>query len=773
MSIIPLLIFLPRPAAATVQAKPPSTFALTMSGADAGTSTFTDLGGGKFQSDADFSVGAVSIKEKLTWQTEKGRATSFTFTMTGSMVKLDETWDGKTLTVVQDGKTKTFPLSAADVPPIWMSNYMPGMMETLPLEDRGMGPASKKIKIWLVEGANIIDGSLKGLGTRSCTIDGAPAEANETELTVGPVKLNLYFGPKHGFLGWEVPSQSYRAVKAGVKGLFDDPIAKFPELSQATFGTKTIRDLVCTTRDGVQLVADAVIPDKPGKYPVIMERTPYGRENSLPEGTFYAKRGYAFIVQDARGRGGSEGKFDPFVTEGRDGFDAIEWAAKLPFSDGKVGTLGGSYLGGDQWEAAVLNPPALKCIVPQVSPPGALENLPYEYGVFTLLPNLWWTRAVVGRTLDIKAMTSGIPHPEGMLAMPVGKVPEAALGIKLPIFESWIRRNRANQYGDWNFEPKLLNAKVPALQISGWWDGDGIGTDLHWLRMRAAGRTDQWLIEGPWVHEFNRSTKVGTVDYGPDSVIDLQSVYLRWFDHWLKGKSVGLAKQPKVRYFVIGENKWHDSTDFPDPMSKKTTLYLSANSRLYPHASSGRDTYVQDPHKKIDLKVLNQNLMEPHGNPFALKRPPAGTYAAYFTPLQTKDQIIEGPYGVDLYVKINRPNADLFATVVDVDPAGKFSVVAVQGKLNLAYRDGLNDPTNVKPGKIYMVHIFPWMSAFTLKKGHKLGVIITSDSFPATAHNPNTGESLMTAKRMVPVKVTIIHDGAHPSRFTFYSMQSS
>src|SRR6185312_4287724 len=130
------------------------------------------------------------------------------------------------------------------------------------------------------------------------------------------------------------------------------------------------------------LIADVYRPDAPGKFPAILERTPYGREGGAVDGAFYAKRGYVVVSQDCRGRGDSTGEWDPMVHERKDGYDAVQGTAKLPWCDGNVGMIGGSYGGLVQWTAAVEQPPALKCIVPQVSPPDAFLNLPYENGCF-------------------------------------------------------------------------------------------------------------------------------------------------------------------------------------------------------------------------------------------------------------------------------------------------------------------------------------------------------------------------------------------------------
>src|SRR5262249_40501250 len=158
----------------------------------------------------------------------------------------------------------------------------------------------------------------------------------------------------------------------GWDGLYVDPLAKYPELSQPTFGTKTETGVAMKTRNGVTLVCDVVRPNDALKHPAILVRTPYGRSSETLSGAFWASRGYVYVTQDCRGREDSGGNWDPFVNEGPDGADTIGWIAKQSWSDGKVGMIGGSYAGYVQWAAAVEEPPALRCIVPQVSPPDAM-----------------------------------------------------------------------------------------------------------------------------------------------------------------------------------------------------------------------------------------------------------------------------------------------------------------------------------------------------------------------------------------------------------------
>lgn len=745
------------------------TFENAINGAKIGESSTKVFANGDAQYDANIRLGSLSIQESLETKSRGGKVSQYTFSVDQAGTKSAFTWDGKNLSISSGKTPQTIPFPASQMPEAWFANYMAGVHDSFRSLKWQPGEVTQKIKVFLVDGQGVYPVTLTKLPNHPFERDGKSLVASTIQAEIASVKANLYFGPDGHFVGELVPSQHYTLCQTGVTGLFDDPIAKYPELSQSQYEVETKDNLSCTLRDGTKLIATALVPKGEGKWPVILVRTPYGRALSIPDEAFYASRGYAVIVQDVRGTGDSGGKFDPFVNEIKDGYDTVQWAAHLPFANGKVGMIGASYLGCVQWQAAVADPPALKCIVPQVSPPDAFHNLPYEYGCFLLYPSLWWGNIVKSKDANLELAHSSLKNPKGLLELPLTKVPEATLGAKIPFFNDWLKRDGLAKWKGFDFESYLLKAKVPALQISGWWDGDGIGTDLHWLKMRAAHRTNQWLIEGPWIHAFNTATQVDDQNYGPQSLLDLDPVYLRFFDHYLKGKEVGWLKQPKVRYFVMGQNQWHLTSDFPDHAAHLASLYLDGHHRLASSTGTGSESYHYNPAWKAKLPNPAADPMSTKGG-LHFKWPQAGRGLYFETKPFPQDTIIEGPYGVDLWVKIDCPTTDLYAALVKISPSGKIEVIDQPGKLNLSYLNGLDRPRNLLPGRVYKAHLFPWISAVQFKKGDKLGLAIASSGFPLMARNLNTGQPLATGTKMRVVKVTILHDHLHPSRLTFYKL---
>ena len=183
--------------------------------------------------------------------------------------------------------------------------------------------------------------------------------------------------------------------------------------------------------------------------------------------------------------------------------------------------------------------------------------------------------------------------------LPLSNIDDAMLGFNSKIYESWLTRNGSAKWKGWDFESQLGKIKIPALHISGWFDGDGIGTQRNWEQLARGGNKNQWLIYGPWTHFFNTTDKLGEIDFGSKSLLDLDSLYLRWFDTWLKHKKVGFDSVPKVKYFTMGSNQWNTSTQWPPIASKSETWYFQTTkgelSLTNKSASPFTKTYTYDP----------------------------------------------------------------------------------------------------------------------------------------------------------------------------------
>ena len=359
----------------------------------------------------------------------------------------------------------------------------------------------------------------------------------------------------------------------------DDPQSK---ASKPTHEVKIEFDRRIPMRDGVTLSADIYRPDSTARFPVILSRTPYLKAPRDKEGLerlrYFASRGFVAVVADVRGRGDSGGTFVPYVDEGRDGFDSIEWCSAQPWSTGKVATVGGSYTAKNQWLAAVEQPPHLTAMVTMVTPSDPFVEWP------TGLPipmDISWHHFTSGHALQsLDAVAWDKVHRH----LPLLTMDEA-VGRQLP---NWRNMFEHAQLDDWwqpqRYQNRYDRVKVPVLHLSGWYDDEQVGTPLNFVGMVAHAPTEeirksQKLIMGPWPHNVTaQPTKLGEVDFGPAARIDLPGTLLRWYDHWLKGIDTGFLSEPPVRIFVMGTNRWRRRARMA-PRPRPVREILPARSR--------------------------------------------------------------------------------------------------------------------------------------------------------------------------------------------------
>ena len=275
--------------------------------------------------------------------------------------------------------------------------------------------------------------------------------------------------------------------------------------------------------------------------------------------------------------------------------------------------IGGSYLGWVQWWAASQHPPHLTTIIPNVSPPDPYYNIPYENGVFFLLGAFWWADVLQSEaTADLSGQAmhkvNDRQFAEDLGSLPVIELDKKLFGKENPYWRKWIEHPVNGGYWERaNFLDKLADVRIPVFHQSGWFDGDAIGTKLNYLKMRSYGHPNQKLVVGPWGHTDTAARRIGERDFGEEAIVDLQTAYLRWFDHWLKGIDNGIDKEPLVSIFTMGSNKWLHGAEYPLPQTRFEKWYFTSESgantsagdgRLStqpPRADSSPDKYVYDP----------------------------------------------------------------------------------------------------------------------------------------------------------------------------------
>lgn len=741
-----------------------------INGSIVGDNVYDEGKDGAFTSQTDIKIGGIELSGKLDGHCKGGLLQDYTGEAKAPQGSATFTLKDGKLTVTRNGQTNSAPF--VDKTGVLAASLHPqfNAMALLAAEKAlKSNPAltETSVQAFLVDAGVVLPLKVRSLPARVIEHSGKKLSARMFQMTLAGIDIQCALDDADHLVAEDIPVQKTRFVEEGWEGLFLDPLAKYPELSPPTFQVKREVGVPMKTRDGITLMCDVTRPDDDERHPAILVRTPYGRKTESLAGGFYAGRGYAYVTQDCRGREESGGDWDPFVHEREDGYDTVQWVAAQPWCDGNVGMIGGSYGGFVQWEAAVERPPALKCIVPQVSPPDGMRNIPFDNGVPFLYGDLWWAQIVAGKTMDASHILGGMPNPKGLATLPLCKVDKAALGQNVPFYQRWLQRPTLSAWKGMDYTNDLKNVTIPVLYLSGVWDGDEVGTQFDWATMRSLGRKNEWIMFGPWTHAFDTTHNFGGVEYGPSALRELDSLYLRWFDTWLKGKNVGMNRVPHVQLFVTGANKWVDLADWPDKTEARGTLYLS-RGRLRPKpARSAREGYVYDPAKdNIVPANLGQDGSATTKVTFAqlAKRP----YLFFKTAPFKRATAIATPVTLDLYFTTSAQSTDFFVDMVDVAPNGEMRIVSLPGKVRTSYSADLRTQHALTPGKIFRANLKPWDFAHEFGVGHRLGVLVRSSEFPGFARNLGTLDPVATATRTVSQHDVILCGGSHPSKLTYY-----
>ena len=542
-------------------------------------------------------------------------------------------------------------------------------------------------------------------------------------------------------------------------------------------------------RDGVTLRADVYRPDAAGKFPVLLERTPYNKANEVETALKDAAHGYIVIIQDCRGRYASEGEWYPFKHESADGYDTVEWAAALPYSDGKVGTFGGSYVGATQMLEAIAHPPHLAGIFPIVTASNYHANWTYQGGALTQWFDESWTAALAQDTLNRRVaagtnamkFASTLPLESTSLFPAPPTLGNAGLGALAPYFLDWIHHPNYDDYWkQWSIEADYSRIRVPAFHTGAWYDLFLGGTLRNYLGLKAhagtdAARNGQRLLIVVGGHS-GMGRKVGDVDFGAASAVDMNAVMLRWYDNLLKDEPNGMAQEKAVKYFEMGKNEWREADSWPPAGAQSTLYYLhsqgKANSALGSGTISSKtpgeespDQFVDDPSNPVPTLGGRLCCDSEHLEPGARDQRPNEArqdVLVYSTPPLTHDLNVTGPVQLDLYASSTAVDTDFTAKLVDVGPDG-FARNITGGIIRARYRNSAEHPEFITPGQVYLFTIDLWATSNVFLAGHRLRLEVAGSNFPRFDRNLNTGESPETGSRWVKATNTIYHDAAHPS----------
>jgi len=503
-------------------------------------------------------------------------------------------------------------------------------------------------------------------------------------------------------------------------------------------------------RDGVKLAANVFVPEGKGPWPVVLTRTPYLKDGPMLAASTgkYVAAGFAFVVQDVRGKGHSQGEYRPFIDDRNDGYDTVEWAAKQPWSNGKIGLTGASAMGITTNLAASAAPPSLKAAYVIVAPYSRFEEVTFMGGVLKDKDTVGW-------------MTS------------------QGAGDQVPALAKRVIWDA--HWQEVEYHTHLNQVKIPMYNSGGWYDIFNIGNQKNFIYLQNHGapgaKGNQKLSMMPIGHGPLSGDLAypngGDLMRSPNGAGDDQE--LRWFDYWLKGIDNGIMKEPPVRYYRMAAARKGDpsprnevrTADSWPVKSTTTRYYLQTGSTLatqMPSASDASRTYAFDP--KNPVKTFGgANLMFDRGPMDQRAVGERDDYLRFSTPPLIAAVAITGPVSAELWVATDGPDTDFIAKLVDVYPDG-YEALVLDAPIRVRYRNGRMHASDVKmvtPGKPEKVTIDLWATSLLFEKGHRIALHVSSSNSPRFEVNDNSGTAPGEPAKFRVAKNTVYFDKAHPS----------
>jgi putative CocE/NonD family hydrolase len=585
------------------------------------------------------------------------------------------------------------------------------------------------------------------------------------------------------------------------------------------------RDVMLAMRDGVRLATDIYRPARagapaPGRFPVLVERTPYdkGPARFAVTARFFAEHGYVVLIQDVRGRGGSEGEWYAFAREAPDGYDTIEWAAAQSWSTGKVGTMGTSYMAATQSAAATLNPPHLAAMFVTEGPSnyyhcsmrhnGALEQrfLIYAFHMAVTSPEARANPALRMALLEARANLAQwlrrLPLKRG--ATPLRMLPSYEqwaidLQTRAVYDEYWLQRGYAIE------EYYAEHADVPTVYFGSWYDSYARATTSNFAALSRLKRSPQRLVMGPWVHGVRADEDfAGEAAFGTEALEHYNGLRLRWFDQWLKGLDTGVADEPPARIFVMGGGsgrkvydvlglnaridhggRWRHESQWPPAAARETAFHLHPGGALAPgkpEAAAGASTLRFDPQNPVPTVggsiSVGFEFMPPGGFD---QRARFAMAAGDSLPLASRPDVlvfmseplaepleVTGAATLRLWVSSTARDTDFTAKLIDLYPPSAdypdgFALNLTDSIIRMRFRESWSTPALMTPGEVYEASIpfYPISNLFA--RGHRIRLDISSSNFPRFDVNPNTGGPLGEPGPMIVADNTVHHSSVRPS----------
>lgn len=588
------------------------------------------------------------------------------------------------------------------------------------------------------------------------------------------------------------------------------------------------RNVFVTMRDGTRLATDLYLPrqNENAAVPVILIRTPYGKDaRYTPQSTqptsllrFFVSHGFAVAVQDKRGRHRSEGAYVVSGGDAEDGYDTVDWLSKQAWSNGRVGAVGCSYEGDIQLFMAGTRPPALKALIPMASG-SAVGSLGGHYrywgarvgGVPEWVGVVGWF-AQYGEKV-FPRLSADLPHDEYNANAALWEITRrppiidlgkawhhlpskdalAAQGMTGTDFEDTVARANTDSY--WQRLPYMTAryvSDVPALFVNSWYDfgADMTLFEMNHLRRHSASkraRDNQFAIMSPHTHcaferEASASTRIGERDVG-DTRFDYRSLYLTWFDAWLKDDAEAkrrIEDWPRLRYFAMGRNRWQSASDWPLPGTSRQDFYLGSHGRANGLAGSGTlsrrrpnkeaasaSAYTYDPNDPVPSRggaICCTGTLDAVPGALDQRSVEVRDDVLVFSSGALEQELeVTGDMKAVLYVSSDAADTDFTAKLIDVHPDGRaFNVL--ESVLRARYREGLDREVWMRPGEVYELTIPLGATSNVFLPGHRIRLEVSSSNFPRWERNMNRGGVNSEQKDGVPAHNTVHHSASYPSR---------
>ena len=538
-----------------------------------------------------------------------------------------------------------------------------------------------------------------------------------------------------------------------------------------------VSDQMIAMRDGVQLATDVYLPAGEGPFPTVLTRMPYGKTEPycyMPViAAFWVRKGYAAVVQDVRGKWGSEGHFEPNLNRNEipDGYDTIDWIAGQPWSNGKVGMWGESYFGFTSYAGATSGHPALACIAP-----GDISLDRYSatmrYGCLQLNTVGTWAISMADQTY------------QDLSRLNYWHLPLADMANNAGASSSYFDAVIANPHRSPFWEERSLLAgydsiRIPVLHWGGWYDNYLGPTIADWRRMDAnnADAGHQHLLIGPWDHECtpDKTHRVGLLPVADGTLEARWDNFCAFFDRYLMGLDNGFGRQGPVRYYAMGADRWRDAPSWPPPQTRLQPIYLRSGGDAVTLAGDGRltwdtpgqaepsDSFVYDPADPVadTLDIDCWSLAAGMGDRRAIEE---RKDVLVYTGEPLVDGLeLTGPVTAVLHFSSSAPDTDVTVALVDVAPDGSANLIQ-DGILRTRRRNGVDEAdVMMTPGEVYRMEVDVWSTSYVLAAGHRLRVEISSSCFNRYDRNLNTGEPFGQGATPVKATQTVFHDAAHAS----------